>query len=428
MRMDDTSSKDPTDSRPDHAGKTHFHDPEEFFVEFLSPMYRRRIGGQFRWCAKWWCHAEAAIRITAMWETWEHFRYEGVLGMSTWLTQHAGPHMDVLLSPDGPFTACSPDYHDQQASLPYDLAPEGLWSPPAFSDQDRPRRKPLPPWSGDRERNRPAGREDVATLRCELEQMIGLEQVKQQVSTIVDVIEVGMQRSRLGLRTPATGHHLVFTGPPGTGKTTVARLYGRILAALGVVSKGHIVEVARPDLVGQYIGETSRKTKEKFDSALGGILFIDEAYALARSDSGRDFGREAIDVLVKLMEDHREDVAVIVAGYQAEMQDFLSANPGLRSRFTRIIAFEDYSSAELVEIVRHRAAHDGYALMPETQSGLFAYFELIRRDDSFGNGRTARQVFETMVERQSVRLKASGRPLEHLSREQLSSFTLADIP
>lgn len=420
------------DERPAAAAcGPHFHDPEEFFVEFLAPMYRRRVGDKFRWCAQWWKHAEAILRITALWETWEHYRNEGALGMSTWLTHHATPHMDILLSSDGPFATCSPEYHDQQAPLPYRLAPDGLWASTAFSNPDRPRRKPLPPWSDGRDdlpgTREPGSREDVGTLLRELEQMIGLAGVKDQVSTIVNAIEVGLQRSRLGLRVPNPGHHLVFTGPPGTGKTTVARLYGRILAALKVVSKGHIVEVARPDLVGQYIGETSRKTREKFDGARGGVLFIDEAYALARSDSGLDFGREAIDVLVKLMEDHRDDVVVIVAGYETEMQDFLSSNPGLRSRFTRTIAFEDYTSAELVEIVGLHAARDGYLLTPEARSGLFSYFELENRDVSFGNGRAARQVYEAMVERQAARLRASGRALWELERQELSLLTLIDI-
>ncbi|BAJ27476.1 MULTISPECIES: right-handed parallel beta-helix repeat-containing protein [Kitasatospora] len=259
---------------------------------------------------------------------------------------------------------------------------------------------------------------------AELDSLVGLATVKQEVRTLIDLISVGRARQRAGLKAPSPRRHLVFTGAPGTGKTTVARLYGEILASLGVLQRGHLVEVARLDLVGEHVGSTAIRTAGAFDRARGGVLFIDEAYALAPEDGGRDFGREAIDTLVKLMEDHRDEVVVIVAGYTAEMERFLAANPGLSSRFSRTVTFPDYSAAELLDIARAQAAEHEYRLSEDTEAALLGHFTAIDRSAGFGNGRTARQVFETMVERHASRVAHLPSP----TTEDLQLLVPTDLP
>ncbi|MFJ7279706.1 right-handed parallel beta-helix repeat-containing protein [Kitasatospora sp. NPDC098663] len=259
---------------------------------------------------------------------------------------------------------------------------------------------------------------------AELDALVGLATVKQEVRTLIDLISVGKRRRQAGLKAPSLRRHLVFTGAPGTGKTTVARLYGEILASLGVLQRGHLVEVARVDLVGEHIGSTAIRTAAAFDRARGGVLFIDEAYALAPEDGARDFGREAIDTLVKLMEDHRDEVVVIVAGYTLEMERFLSANPGVSSRFSRTITFPDYTADELLEIARAQCAEHEYALAEATEGVLLDHFARLERGPNFGNGRTARQVFETMVERHAMRVAHLADP----STEELQLLVPADLP
>ncbi|KAF2775052.1 right-handed parallel beta-helix repeat-containing protein [Streptomyces sp. OM5714] len=241
----------------------------------------------------------------------------------------------------------------------------------------------------------------------ELEALTGLEGVKHQVRTLVNLNQLAQQRERLGLPVPSMSRHLVFAGPPGTGKTTVARLYGSILAGLGVLPQGHLVEVSRADLVAQVIGGTAIKTTEAFQKALGGVLFVDEAYTLTSGGSSNDFGREAVDTLLKLMEDHREDVVVIAAGYTDEMDSFLSSNPGLASRFTRTIEFGNYSVEDLVTITEGMCRSHRYELGPGTTAALAVRFGAMERGATFGNGRAARGVFEEMLDRQAFRLAAT---------------------
>jgi hypothetical protein len=261
-------------------------------------------------------------------------------------------------------------------------------------------------------------------LLAELDALIGLAGVKAEVRTLIDLITMGQRRAAAGLKAPPMSRHLVFTGNPGTGKTTVARLYGRILAALGLLTGGHLVEAARVDLVAEHIGGTAVKTKAAFDRARGGVLFIDEAYALSPVDGARDFGREAIDTLVKLMEDHRDEVVVIVAGYTGEMARFIAANPGLESRFGRTIEFADYSDEELVRITESLAGRHDYRLADETRADLLAYYATLERGTGFGNGRAARRTFETMVAEHANRL-ASRRDA---TPEELTVLMPEDLP
>ncbi|WP_159941012.1 MULTISPECIES: right-handed parallel beta-helix repeat-containing protein [unclassified Nocardiopsis] len=275
------------------------------------------------------------------------------------------------------------------------------------------------------EEDTPSRGDRIAALREELDSMVGLASVKETVNDLANLLLMSEQRRSMGLPVAPMSHHLVFAGPPGTGKTTVARLYGRLLHTLGVLPGGQVVESARSDLVGRYVGHTAQLTAEVFERARGGVLFIDEAYTLAPRSAGNDFGQEAIDTLVKLMEDHRDEVVVIVAGYTAEMQRFLDSNPGLASRFNHRVEFPSYSDQELVTIVERMARGSGYTCAPPTSAALLEHFSRIARDANFGNARYARQVMERMITRQAGRLVNGA---ANASREDFTTLLPEDIP
>jgi hypothetical protein len=259
-------------------------------------------------------------------------------------------------------------------------------------------------------------------LYAELDGLVGLTGVKAEVKLVANLVRVTEMRRTRGLPVTETSRHLVFTGNPGTGKTTVARLLAEIYRTLGVVEKGHLVETDRSGLVAGFVGQTALKVKEVFDSALQGVLLIDEAYALARGREG-DFGTEAVDTLVKLIEDHRDEVVVIVAGYPDEMGQLLDHNPGIRSRFPRTIDFPDYSDDELVRIFESLCAKAHYTIDDEVRAAARARFATEPRGKGFGNGRLARNLFEAAVAHQASRVV----DLPDVSDEVLVSLVAADV-
>jgi Holliday junction resolvasome RuvABC ATP-dependent DNA helicase subunit len=261
----------------------------------------------------------------------------------------------------------------------------------------------------------------IDDLLKKLDELTGLRPVKEDVRQLINMVRVEQMRRSAGLPVTQISRHLIFTGNPGTGKTTVARLLGQLYAAIGILRTGQLVEVSRGDLVAGYIGQTAIKTTKAVENALGGILFIDEAYALTRTGaSGQDFGQEAVDTLVKLMEDHRDDLVVIVAGYNDEMVQFINSNPGLPSRFPRTIHFPDYSSDELSLIFKGMCDHDQYKLSAETLDALRRYLASLPRSRDFGNGRLVRNVFEASLARQATRIIVSADP-------DLSCLTTEDL-
>lgn len=263
------------------------------------------------------------------------------------------------------------------------------------------------------------GAQAVGEALDDLERLVGLEDAKREINQQVQLIRIAQMREKAGLRNPTVSRHLVFVGNPGTGKTTVARIVGRIYSALGVVRDGHLLEVDASGLVAGYVGQTAIKTQEQITKALGGVLFIDEAYGLVRND----FGVEAIDTLVKGMEDNRHDLVVIVAGYPANMAEFISSNPGLESRFPTTITFADYTPDELLQILQRMCQDADYVLAEDAPPTVRQLFAGLAADPEFGNARTVRNVFEAAVRQHAWRL----RDVADVTLDMMRTLTAEDV-
>ena len=260
----------------------------------------------------------------------------------------------------------------------------------------------------------------------ELDELIGLKAVKEEVRSLANFVKLQKQREAKGLKTAKVSYHLVFYGSPGTGKTTVARIVGRIYKDLGVLKKGHTVETDRSGLVAKYMGQTALKTDTVVQQALDGVLFIDEAYALVpEAGSGQDYGQEAISTLLKRMEDYRDRLVVIIAGYKDEMLRFIDSNPGLQSRFNRYIDFPDYTGAELTDIFKMYMKKNQYTLAPDAEAYLKERLDYVvaHKDRNFGNARFARNVFEKSIQQQANRLANRS----DLSDKELTELTIEDL-
>lgn len=291
--------------------------------------------------------------------------------------------------------------------------------PPISEKSEKPASQTQAAKPGEKEEIPP--KEKIEDLLAELDSYVGMDAIKTEVRSLINMVQVYKLRREHDLPTTDMSLHMVFSGNPGTGKTTVARIMSRIYHSLDILSKGQLVEVDRSGLVAGYVGQTALKTQKVIEKAMGGVLFIDEAYAL-NGKSENDFGQEAIDTILKAMEDHRDDLVVIVAGYTELMDRFIHSNPGLESRFNRFLLFEDYTPEEMFEIFKMRCGK-GYVLAPEAEPLVRDYIAEESADPSFGNARGVRNLFEHILVAQNNRLAK----LETVTREDLMTITPDDV-
>ena len=270
----------------------------------------------------------------------------------------------------------------------------------------------------------PNDEQSLESLLEELNSLVGLETVKKDVHSLLNFIKIANLRKKKGMKVPAISYHLVFTGNPGTGKTTIARLIAQLYYKMGLLSSGQLIETDRSALVAGYLGQTAIKTQKVIQSAIGGVLFIDEAYSLAKEDQD-SYGQEAIETLLKAMEDHRDELVVIVAGYDELMHRFIESNPGLRSRFNKYFHFPDYTGEELAAIFERFCTTNGYTINAESRNYLYVEFTKLyeKREPNFGNARTVRNVFENAIRYQADRLAADF----SISERELAELRYEDI-
>lgn len=292
---------------------------------------------------------------------------------------------------------------------------DDLWGSPAPKAPSQPVEKKVPAEpehkipQGDQPEPIEEPAERIEDLKAELDELIGLEGIKQEVNNLINMVTIHNLRKQCGLKTVDMSLHMVFSGNPGTGKTMIARLMSRIYKSLGVLSKGHLVEVDRSGLVAGYVGQTATKTSEVIQKAMGGVLFIDEAYSLTSGKADNDFGQEAVDTLLKAMEDNREDLVVIVAGYDGLMDEFIHSNPGLESRFNRYLHFDDYTIDEMLAILDLQLKKGQYRFTDEAKITVREYLvDANTSSISFGNARGIRNIFERLLVAQANRLASSG--------------------
>ncbi len=313
------------------------------------------------------------------------------------------------------FFGGQPPMRDPMDPLPVAEGPSG----------DSPQTAPSAGSAAKEEKTEEPPKPTLEEAMAELNELVGLEAVKKDVDSLVNLVKVRKLRKERGMKCPDMSFHLVFSGNPGTGKTTVARIVGKIYSALGILSKGHLTEVDRSGLVAGYVGQTAIKTQEVISKALGGVLFIDEAYTLAPENAEKDFGQEAIDTLLKAMEDHRDDFVVIVAGYASLMPRFIDSNPGLKSRFNKYLFFEDYNGEELFAIFKGRVERSDYVLDEAAAAAVKEHLEELYedRDDNFGNARDVRNLFEKIVANQADRVAG----LEAPTDDDIRTVVLKDL-